>query len=1307
MSLDSPLDSFVNASLNLGSWNVRGGLGGESGKLEALVLAAGELHLGVVGLQEVGCRGTREQVVTDFWEQEWSLYIAGPSTGPRIHGTGFLVNPRYKVVSFTALSPRVSWIQLRNRTHYNLSGSSLGNSSLSHEVYRGTLCFVTCYAPTESNSSEQDLDDFYRDLQTALRDARKAGGNPKVPVMGDFNINLGCDIGGIDVRSGIIGSCLSVTASSQNCGRFLAFCNQEGLSVVQTREHPSVLSEQTRWSTWRHPGTGQPHCKDFVLIPVEDATKISRCRPRWDKDIGSDHALIFCKVKSSRDAKHRYLWKKLVTSCKAARPLLPRRRRGSALDLRVRTRDYTKARKYEVQRAFRDALSEKVDALDADWKLTEVALKETTVEVFPALRPPPLDSWLTQTATAELGSLIKQKSECRRILSQATPDTASQLRVRYRGLRKAVRMCVEKHKRLHRRYLVSVATSSKDINLRRRAWRLLARGNDMTSDVKQTRQEVAPSCFKSHFENLFSRKSQGETLGLTDERVGPKSAPKMELSGPPSLYEVQYACGRLRDGTAPGANGLRPEVFKAGGAVLAQRLQRDFSVIWPCPRPDGDPSPTPSADNTGSENPRSSVRWASTLADRVQVFQTWQDAEVVTLYKGKGARSDPSSYRGVFLLDVAGKVLATVIERRLRQAAEGWLDDSQNGFREKRSTSHSIHVLRRIQEACRNADLKAYAVFIDFEKAFDSPPRGALYECLDWIGVPSDLLAMVMAIHKEPKGKVCGTSAWFKVGRGVRQGCVLGPTMFIILLEFCKRMAGLSDLGIRFGCVTKEQVQTPADLSGATFQVGSGEYADDVFLVDTSPASLTAALARLQTVCSGIGLHISVSKTEWMYLHNPSQDELAGCRAQRSQTAHCCDHIQILVDGVTRPIKHVSRFRYLGSILSENGGVDEDTRFRVLQAELSLSKYDAIWKSELSMRQKVRFLKTHVFPSLVYAAECGNHTQSQISQIDVFLNKCRRRLLNVGKRTADGSSISNEELQRRCRLPTPLDLLSRRRLNFISKVVSRPSSQVARNMLFAEVKQEVVVRRVSGRERSSYLNILALDLRYLYSGETSGRSLDDLLALAYRMGPAHAKKVLMALKPDVARGGSLRLVTSLPKPFACHVIGCNAAFAERKGVYRHIRSSHPAVAAAQTVGPTGRVKQVRRGESLLPVRGDVSTAGDRTTLGQQVSSDLLCPAVGCSRTYKSSGWLARHIKSCHGLAVPNNPSATPSAVVADVGPTPFDESGERALLSLAGQVSTGGAESNLQVPVSSPGDGGAGRKGTRRRRPPDRFGGNI
>jgi hypothetical protein len=60
--------------------------------------------------------------------------------------------------------------------------------------------------------------------------------------------------------------------------------------------------------------------------------------------------------------------------------------------------------------------------------------------------------------------------------------------------------------------------------------------------------------------------------------------------------------------------------------------------------------------------------------------------------------SDPGNYRGIFLLDVAGKVLAKIIELRKWNLTEDWLDDMQNGFRTARSTSHSVHVPHRLQE---------------------------------------------------------------------------------------------------------------------------------------------------------------------------------------------------------------------------------------------------------------------------------------------------------------------------------------------------------------------------------------------------------------------------------------------------------------------------------------------------------------------------------------------------------------------------------------------------------------------------------
>ena len=751
-------------------------------------------------------------------------------------------------------------------------------------------------------------------------------------------------------------------------------------------------------------------------------------------------------------------------------------------------------------------------------------------------------------------------------------------------------------------------------------------------DVQRKRQDVPPEQSKEHLEKVYSRKSDQETLGLTEDKVGPKTAPLEALSGPPSPFEIEHAIGKLKEGKAPRSNGLPAEIFKAGGAIISHRLCQDFKSIWPVLEGD-----------TGTFG-------------AAHVFQAWQDAVVHMIYKGKGSRSDPNNYRGVFLLDVAGKILASVIDSRVRQAANAYLGDSQNGFRAKRSTSHSIHVLRRIQEACREVDMKAYCLFIDFEKAFDSPPRAALYECLEWIGIPEDLLRVIMAIHEDPKGKVSGSNVWFRVLRGIRQGCVLGPTLFIILLEFAKRQAGLTDLGVELCCAEGKVLSLPLDLVGTSFRIGTGEYADDMVMLSTCANRLTDAVTRLQLVCGRIGLNISVRKTEWMFLHNPDTNSLGECRSKRTLLDHCCE--QVFLGDIV--LKHVPSFRYLGSILSESGGMMEETRFRVIQAEVGLNKYNAIWGSDLSMRQKVRFLKSHVLPSLFYATECGNHTQHEIDAINVFLNKCRRRLLQVGRRDKDGNVIKNRDLSRRCRLPQVLDWLSRRRLNFAAKVLTRPPSTTARMMLFGEISQEHVQRRVGGRTRSSYLNVLRADLNYLNSGTTALGDLNKFMDLAFRMGPLYAKHELLKLKPDSTKGSTVKLVNEREKLHSCTQQGCTAMFAERKEVNRHIKRSHTEIVVA----------------GGAPSGGGLPNA-------------LVCPH--CTRSFKTPGWLDRHVKSNHGLAVPNVPNVLPPALS---GTSERYTTGRAVGNSLVGPTPRRGRGG----PVSSPGNGGDGQIGSRRSR---------
>jgi len=202
-----------------------------------------------------------------------------------------------------------------------------------------------------------------------------------------------------------------------------------------------------------------------------------------------------------------------------------------------------------------------------------------------------------------------------------------------------------------------------------------------------------------------------------------------------------------------------------------------------------------------------------------------------------------------------------------------------------------IHCLRRTQEACKVAGLKAFVVIVDFKKAFDSPPRSALWECLEWSGCPPDLLSVLMALHQDPRGKLSGSNTFFRVMRGVRQGCVLGPTLFINVLEYCLSIAGDEGTGIKMHCVPKPHLTLPPDLQGTVFCNGRGAYTDQVYIAGVCSDLLSAALDKVQAVCGAVGLDISSDKTDWMYLNNLCPDELAACDVKRSTGDKCCERV--------------------------------------------------------------------------------------------------------------------------------------------------------------------------------------------------------------------------------------------------------------------------------------------------------------------------------------------------------------------------------------------------------------------------------
>ena len=89
-----------------------------------------------------------------------------------------------------------------------------------------------------------------------------------------------------------------------------------------------------------------------------------------------------------------------------------------------------------------------------------------------------------------------------------------------------------------------------------------------------------------------------------------------------------------------------------------------------------------------------------------------------------------------------------------------------------------------------------YFCFIDYAKAFDCVDHKKLWKILKKMGIPDHLTCLLRNLYAGQEATVRtghGTTDWFHIGKGVRQGCILSPCMFNFYAEYIMRNAGLEE----------------------------------------------------------------------------------------------------------------------------------------------------------------------------------------------------------------------------------------------------------------------------------------------------------------------------------------------------------------------------------------------------------------------------------------------------------------------------------------------------------------------------------
>ena len=118
------------------------------------------------------------------------------------------------------------------------------------------------------------------------------------------------------------------------------------------------------------------------------------------------------------------------------------------------------------------------------------------------------------------------------------------------------------------------------------------------------------------------------------------------------------------------------------------------------------------------------------------------------------------------------------------------------------------------------------------------------------MGIPDHLTCLLRNLYVDQEATVRtghGTTDWFQIGKGVRQGCILSPCLFNLYAKYIMRNAGL------------DEAQAGIKIAGRN--INNLRYADDTTLMVESE-ELKGLLMKAKEESEKVGLKLSIQKTK-------------------------------------------------------------------------------------------------------------------------------------------------------------------------------------------------------------------------------------------------------------------------------------------------------------------------------------------------------------------------------------------------------------------------------------------------------------
>nr|VZI27735.1 unnamed protein product [Spirometra erinaceieuropaei] len=952
---------------------------------------------------------------------------------------------------------------------------------------------ISAYAPTMTNP-DAVRDKFYEYLHALLATVSKAD---KLIVLGDFNARVGTDH---TAWRGVLGP-HGLHGSNDNGLLLLRTCAEHRLILTNTF---FCLPEREK-ATWRHPRSRQWHLLDYVLVRRRDQRDVLLTKAIAGADGWTDHRLVILKMRIRLQPRRRPQGKRPPGKLNVALLSLPAHHLHFSNEL---------AQRLDKLPIAADAAAVENASVENRWCQLRDTVQSTALAVL-VRAPRQHQDWFDDNDAA-IRNLPAEKNRLHKVyVDHPTDSTKAAF---YRSRRQL-------QQRLREMQDAWTARKPEEIQgclrspTKGTAPLLSADDNTLLTEKTQILQRWA-----EHFRGVLNRPSV-----ISDAAIArlPQVATNVDLDLPPSLQETIRAVQQLSSGKAPGSDAIPAEVYKHGGPLLMDHLTALFQEMW----------------------------------RQGEVPQDFKDATIVHLYKRKGNRQVCDNHRGISPLNIAGKIFARILLNRLNNHLEqGLLPESQCGFRRHRGTTDMIFAARQLQEKCQQMRTHLYSTFVDLTKAFDTVNREGLWKIMQKFGCPERFTQMVRQLHDGMMARVTDNGAVseaFAVTNGVKQGCVLAPTLFSLMFSAMLMDAYRDERpGIRIAYRTDghllnhRRMNFQSRVSTAT--VRELLFADDCALNTTSEEEMQRSMDLFSAACENFGLVINTQKT--VVMHQPPPNSATAPNAP-----------QINVNGTQLQV--IENFPYLGSTLSRNTKIDDEVANRISKASQAFGRLQStVWNRHgLQLSPKLKMYKAVILPTLLYGAETWTVYTRQARRLNHFHLSCLRRILRLNWQ----DRIRDTEVLERTGILSSYSMLRQMQLRWSGHLVRMDDERLPKRLFYGDVakgsrRQGGQIRRYKDTLKSSLkrLHINPTNWEELARDRPTWRRTVKTGAAIYEANRIAAAKVKREVRKSQLR--PMRNAAAQPLPTCPR---CQRTFRARIGLVRHLRTNCASRTAPTIVPP--------------------------------------------------------------------------------------------------------------------------------------------